>query len=73
MLEPGGSADHPIDVTSAAVIEIRARATSCPQCTGTLQLEHHAADSAVLRRVELRCTQCGVPRRIYFRVLPAAN
>ena len=73
LLEAGGSRPHPIDVTSAAVIEIRARATPCPQCGGSLRLEDHAAESASLRRVELRCTQCGAPRRIFFRVALGAN
>jgi len=68
LLELGGSRLRPIDVESAAVIELRARATPCPQCAGTLNLEEHAAESSTLRRVDLRCVQCGVPRQIFFRV-----
>jgi hypothetical protein len=42
-LSPGGSADRPIAVASAAVVEVRARATPCPQCAGELRVREHTA------------------------------
>jgi hypothetical protein len=69
--EAGGMPDHPIDVASSAVIEVRARATPCPQCDGALRLVEHVAESASLRRLELRCAQCGTPRRMWFRIVAA--
>ena len=72
-LAPGGSAERPIDVTSSAVIEVKARATPCPQCEGTLRLEDHQAVDAALRKLDVRCVLCGVPRSLYFRIVPTTN
>ena len=35
---PGASPEHPIDVTSASIVEGRARAAPCVQCGGDLEL-----------------------------------
>jgi len=70
-LAPGGSPERPIDVGSPAQIEPMALAKPCPLCEGSLALEHHAAetiDGVRLRVVAVRCVQCGVRRRLYFRL-----
>jgi hypothetical protein len=72
-LEPGGSVSRPIEVASSAVIEVKARATPCPQCGARLDLVEHVAEDAALRRLDLRCVQCGVPRRMWFRIVSSAN
>jgi hypothetical protein len=67
-LEPGGSPEHPIELVSAAVVEIRARALSCPQCEGTYRIHDHRAPSSGLRAVDVSCRLCGTPRTLYFRL-----
>lgn len=71
---PGGSPEYPIEVASAAVVEIRARSIPCPQCGGQLVLEDHTAEQHEgerLRMVSGRCRQCGAPRSLWFRLNPA--
>jgi len=72
-LGPGARIERPIEVATSAVIEIKARATPCPQCEGTLQLVDHQAEPGGVRRVELRCVRCGAPRTLYFRIVPQGN
>lgn len=70
---PGGSAEQPLRVTSASVVEVRARAARCLVCDGELELRAHLSEadaSGDLRRVELACRACGRPRRLWFRVEP---
>lgn len=74
-LTPGGSPDKPIDVESAAVVEIRARGVACPRCEGEHAVDEHAAVSAHgerLREARLRCRKCGSRRSLWFR-LPVLN
>ena len=75
LLELGGSPERPIDVDSAAVVEIRARGVPCPRCDGDLAVDEHAAVSAHgdrLREARLRCRKCGSRRSMWFR-LPVLN
>ena len=70
-LEPGGSPDRPIVIDSPAIVDIRAVAKPCPLCDGPLKLEEHAADEidgTRLRIATVACTQCGVRRKLYFRL-----
>ena len=70
---PGGAADRPLVVSSASVIEGRARSVRCIQCGGELDLLQHRAEGA-LRRVELACRLCHATRHLYFKIeAPAAN
>lgn len=69
-LERGGAAEHPIEVASSAVIEVRAASLPCPLCEGELRVEEHRAQSATLRAIDVRCVRCGVPRTLYFRIAP---
>jgi hypothetical protein len=70
---PGGSPEHPLAVSSASVIEVRARATPCPQCQGTLDIEGHDAGveaGELLRAVRVICRLCHARRKLWFRVDP---
>ncbi len=67
----GGSAERPIEVPASSVIAVRARATPCPQCEGTLHIEEEQAPSALVRRVVVRCQRCGVGRDLWFRIAVA--
>jgi len=73
-LEPGGAPAHPIDVTTAAVIEPHARSIPCPRCgEAPVRIEEHDAreiDGQHLRVVGARCPRCGAKRAIYFRIVP---
>ncbi|MFL5303988.1 MAG: hypothetical protein ACJ8F1_02195 [Polyangia bacterium] len=71
---PGGAADNPIDVSSAAVVEIKARGTPCVRCGGQLDPRRDQAASTprgVLREIELACGACHAARTLWFRVVPA--
>lgn len=71
---PGGSRTNPIDVSSPAVIEIRAQNQPCPQCAGHLRLQGpHAAPAPGLRRADVKCDQCSTKRSIWFRLLSNDN
>ena len=69
-LAPGGSAANPIHVLTTAVIEIRAAAMPCPQCGGELRIKSHEAPKPGLRRVDVKCQQCSVPRSLWYRLAP---
>ena len=71
LLEPGGSPERPIDLTSASEVEIQARSRPCPRCGGEVQVEEHLAQtvgSARLRIAKVACRFCGSKRSIYFRL-----
>jgi transposase-like protein len=75
LLEVGGSPERPIDVDSAAVVEIRAMGLRCPQCGGEHTVDEHAAVSVRggrVREARLRCRKCGSRRSLWFR-LPVLN
>lgn len=67
-LAPGGAPDWPIAVRSAAVIEPRAAALSCPQCGGRYRVLEHTRPVPERRRLEVRCRQCSAPRTLWFRI-----
>jgi hypothetical protein len=67
-LTPGGSAERPIAVPSAAVIEIRAGAKPCPQCEGTYRILEHRSVGFGLRSVDVQCQRCRVKRTLWFRI-----
>jgi predicted Zn finger-like uncharacterized protein len=68
-MSPGGSAERPIHVDSASVVEGRTRALACPACeTGEFRIVEHASVASGLRRVDVRCRQCSTPRSLWFRL-----
>jgi hypothetical protein len=68
-LAPGGSAEHPIDVPSPAVIEPRVSALRCPQCDRGYKLDDHQSPAPGLRVISVTCRLCHVPRQIWFRLV----
>jgi hypothetical protein len=71
LLEPGGSAERPIELDSASQVEVAARAIPCPRCRGALRLEEHTAETlqgARLRVAKVACSACGGRRSLYFRL-----
>ncbi len=71
LLEAGGSAEHPIVVTSSAVIEVRVAATPCIQCEGEYRLVELEAPGGGLRACHVKCRQCGVARTLWFKIADA--
>ena len=67
-LSTGGAREHPIVVTSSAVIEVRVNGSSCPQCNGQYRILDHAAPGAGLRELSVRCQLCGTARTLWFRI-----
>jgi hypothetical protein len=67
-LVAGGAREHPLEVPSSAVIEIRARAMPCAQCEGEYKVIEHRADGAGVRAVDVACQRCGVKRTLWFRI-----
>jgi predicted Zn finger-like uncharacterized protein len=65
----GGSKDHPIEVPSSTVIEIRVHAMRCPQCEGTYALVDHRSAGQGIRPVDVRCNVCGTPRTLWFQIV----
>ena len=65
----GGSEDRPIQVTSAAVVEVRVRHLGCPQCDGEYRIKEHRAPASGLRSVDVTCQICGVSRTLWFRLI----
>jgi hypothetical protein len=74
VLEPGGTAERPIEVESASQIEVHARSMTCPACGEPWHVEEHVVevhDGRTIRVVRARSPQCGRRRRIYFAIVPA--
>src|SRR5690349_17962736 len=70
----GGSKDHPIEVTSSTVVEIRVHAMRCPQCDGTYALVDHRSAGQGIRPVDVRCSVCSTARTLWFKIAePQAN
>jgi hypothetical protein len=71
-LEPGGSFDRPLEVTSASEVDVRAQSIACPLCSGACRLveEHRVVTRADVRRrlAEVACVHCGAERQLWFRV-----
>jgi hypothetical protein len=70
---PGAKPETALTVTSAAVVETRARAHRCVFCEGELELRDHRAvprEDEILREIILLCRLCHAPRHLFFRVLP---
>ncbi len=70
-LEVGGSAERPLSIASAAVVETHAESLSCPSCEGRQRVAEHVAvthDGVRLREAKLICRQCGSRRSFWFRI-----
>ena len=70
-LEVGGSAERPLSVSSAAVVETHAESVPCARCSGRQQVTEHVAvtvGGVRLREARLTCRQCGTRRSLWFRI-----
>jgi len=65
----GGSKDHPIEVTSSTVVEIRVHAMRCPQCEGTYAIVDHRSAGQGIRPVDVRCNVCSTARTLWFKIV----
>ena len=74
---PGGSPERPIDVSSASVVETKARAIPCVQCEALeLELRGDRATSTargILRELTMVCRQCHAARAVWFRISAGTN
>lgn len=70
-LSVGGSQQRPIQVTSAAVVEVRVRHLTCPQCEGEYKIKEHRSPVSGIRSVDVTCQVCGVSRTLWFRIVSA--
>jgi hypothetical protein len=68
-LVAGGAEDHPIEVTSAAVIEVRVGALPCPQCGDEYRVIEHRSEGPGTRALDVACRICGVKRTLWFRIV----
>jgi hypothetical protein len=71
LLEPGGSPERPLAVSSASVVESRAESEPCLRCDGRVRCDEHttlATDRGLLRVVHLRCPACGATRTMYLQI-----
>ncbi len=75
--EAGGSPENPLEISTASLVELQARSIPCPLCGSTMRIDEHTADTIEgerLRIAHMVCVACGIPRKIYFRiVVPAPN
>ena len=76
-LSPGGSPEHPIEVTSAAVIESHVvGALACPLCDsprGEYRVLEHTRPAPELRRVDTQCRHCSTLRTLWFTIVDAGD
>ncbi len=76
LIEPGGTPERPIEVTSASVVEPHAAGLACAACGEATRVVDHTALTASgwrdvprsIRVAHVRCTRCGVERDVYFRL-----
>ena len=71
-LEPGGRAERPLQVPTAALVETRAAALGCPACDSPARALSHDAlevDGVSLRHVVTRCTECEHEREVWVRIV----
>lgn len=72
-LEPGGTPERPIEVTTAALVEPKARSLPCPVCHESVRVADHTAETIAgdpLRLAHVACPMCGHARIVYFVVRP---
>ena len=69
-LLPGGSARRPVEVASASVIEGHAAdRMPCPQCGGHYRILEHTRPVPGLRKLDVECRHCSVPRSLWYRIV----
>jgi len=71
-LDPGGSPERPLDVSSASVVQARAEAQHCLRCNLPMRCDEHttfAGPHGLLRLAKLDCRGCGATRDLYLRIV----
>ena len=68
---PAGSPATALRVASAAVIEAKVAAMTCPHCAGSYRLLEHTRPRAPLRQLDVVCRHCGIERTLWFALIPA--
>jgi len=69
-LAAGASREHPFEVTSTSVIEVRVEQLPCVQCeVAAYRVSEHVSIEAGLRRLDVICRNCGAPRSLWFRLV----
>lgn len=72
LLEPGGSAQRPAQVSSSSIVESKAQGFTCPQCGGSQNVEEHQVrniEGVRLREVTLQCPRCAKTHSVWFQIL----
>ncbi len=67
--QPGGAADRPLRVSTAALADRTAAAQGCPRCKGTVDLAGEAVEfrgGEQLRRFEIVCRRCETRRTVWI-------
>ena len=71
---PGGTPHRPLEVESAAQVDVIAGQRPCPRCRVARRLEQHVArtvDGEPLRAALLSCPRCARRTELWFRLRPA--
>lgn len=76
-LTPGATPEHPIEISSPALVEPKATSLLCPRCELPFRVEAHRAPSVAgmrLREAAVSCSRCGARRSLWFRLMgPTLN
>lgn len=73
-LQPGGTADTPLEIPAPSVVEAHAGNRGCSRCESAVDvLDHSVLEHAGerLRVARVRCRRCGHERALYFRLARA--
>lgn len=73
-LQPGGTADTPLEIPAPSVVEAHAGNRGCSRCESAVDvLDHSVLEHAGerLRVARVRCRHCGHERALYFRLARA--
>lgn len=72
MKTPGATAENPLEVTTASLVESVATTLPCVVCGEAVIAEDHSVDTTgaePLRKVDVHCRRCGHRRPLYVRIV----
>jgi hypothetical protein len=70
----GGTPQRPLDVESAAQVDVVATQRPCPRCRVARRLDQHVArtvDGESLRVALISCPRCAARTELWFRLRPS--
>jgi hypothetical protein len=73
-MAPGGTPQRPLDVESAAQVDVIAGRRPCPRCRVARRLDQHVVrtvDGQSLRVALVACPRCARRAELWFRLRPA--